>query len=118
VPWKLTVRAGPRVRRSFFGSLPDALRAAEEAARELADHAGGRPVDLKLRRFEPEAQVVGRLELSGPQRLLPEITAGLDIRGDGSMQAHRGRVRRRALQPAEGESALEALERELARLER
>jgi hypothetical protein len=112
--WKLTVRSGPRVERSRFASLPDALARLEERARELAGEAPGRVLDTKIKRFEPQQQVVARLELAGPERLVPTVRAGLDVRGDGSVEAYRGRVRRELISPGRGETAYTALRRALA----
>ena len=112
--WKLTVRSGPRVERATFGALPDALMRLEERARELAGEAPGRVLDTKIKRFEPVQQVVARLELAGPQRLVPAVRAGLDVRGDGSIEAYRGRVRREVISPAHGETPYAALRRALA----
>jgi hypothetical protein len=111
VPWKLTVRAGPRVRRRSFAELGDALAELEARGRELADGAPRVAVDAKFRRFEPVERVVARLELSGPQRLVPSVRAGLDVRGDGSVEAWRGRVRREVVDQRRKESAYAALRR-------
>ena len=113
MPWKLTVRAGPRVRRSAFAELADALDELEARGRELAGGAPRVAVDAKFRRFEPVERVVARLELSGPERLVPSIRAGVDVRGDGSVEAWRGRVRREVVQPERRESAYAALRRAL-----
>jgi hypothetical protein len=112
--WKLTVRSGPRVQRRVFGALPDALNALEVRAEELATEAPGRVVDTKIKRFEPAEQVVARLELAGPQRLVPSIRAGLDVRGDGSLQPYRGRVRREPIAAERGETPYAALARALS----
>ena len=113
MPWKLTVRAGPRVERSSFEDLHEALRALESRGRELARGAPRRQVDAKVRRFEPAQLVSARLELSGPERVLAKVQAGVDVRGDGSVEAYLGRVRRRVVEQKRGESAYQALRRTL-----
>ena len=114
--WKLTVRAGPKVKRQVFGGLGEALDALEQRARELAAAASdsNRPVDAKIRRFEPVEQVSARLELSGPERLVASVRAGVDVRGDGSTEAWTGRSwRRRLVEQQPGEDAFQALRRAL-----
>ncbi len=90
VRWKLTVRSGPKVQRSSFSELEPALDALAQRARELAGDAPNTPYDAKIRRFEPAQQVVARIELSGPERWLASVRAGIDVRGDGSVEAYRG----------------------------
>jgi hypothetical protein len=114
VGWKLTVRSGPRVKRASFEDLTGALDALEARGRELATSAPDQVVDVKIRRFEPQEQVVARLELAGPERFVPSVRAGVDIRGDGSVEAYRGRVRREILQAEKGETAFGALRRVLS----
>jgi hypothetical protein len=113
VPWKLTVREGPRVQRTRYAELDDALDALEQRARELARDAPRDRVDAKIKRFEPVQQVSARLELAGPQRLLPSLRGGVDVRGDGSTEAYRGRVKRELVEERKGESSYDALRREL-----
>jgi hypothetical protein len=113
VRWKLTVRSGPRVQRSSFDDPQRALDRLEECARGLAKTAPRKAVDTKLKQFEPAQQVVARLELSGPERFVPSFRAGLDVRGDGSVEAYRGRVRREVLEERNGETAYAALRRAL-----
>jgi hypothetical protein len=107
------VRVGPKTTRQRFAELAPALDAADARAQELAETAPGRVVDVKYRRFSPAEQVVARLELAGPERLLPSIRAGLDVHGDGSVEAFTGRVRRAAIEQQPGESAAAALRRAL-----
>lgn len=114
MPWRLTVRVGPRVKRATHASLEAALSAVEDQVAELAREAGRSPVDARIRRFEPAQQVAARLEIAGPQRLLPSIRAGVDVRGDGSTEAYVGRVRRQVVTARRRETAVQALRRELA----
>jgi hypothetical protein len=115
VRWKLTERAGPKVKRSAFDAMDPALDALESRGRELATAAGRTrsSVDVKYKRFEPQQRVVARLELAGPERLVPSVRAGVDVRGDGSVEAFRGRVRREIISAQRGESAYAALRRVL-----
>jgi hypothetical protein len=99
------------VERTKLDSLQAALDALESRARELSEDANTRTVDTKLfRKFEPIQQVVARLELAGPSRM----RAGVDVRGDGSVESYTGRVRRKLIEQRDGESPFEALRRELA----
>ena len=111
MPYTLTIRRGPKVDRERFSDLGAALSAMEECGRELEEGADAHVVGGKLiRRIEPVQQVVARLELAGPGRL----RAGVDVRGNGSTEAFTGRLRRRLIEQRRGESAYEALRRELS----
>jgi len=112
--YRLLMRAGPRVTRSRFGSLDAALDALAADVARLSDVPRRTEIDLKVRRFEPIQQVVARAELSGPQRLLPRVRAGIDVRGDGSAEAWIGRTSRQVIAQQDGESPVAALRRVLA----
>jgi hypothetical protein len=90
-----------------------ALDSIERRATKLSETAPRDPVDVKLKRFEPIQQVVARIELAGPQRLLPSVRAGVDVRGDGSTEAYLGRVRRHVVEQRKGETPYDALRRAL-----
>jgi hypothetical protein len=107
--YKLIVRSGALVERAKLDSLDAALDSLETRARELSEQADAKVVDAKIRKFDPVQQVVARVELTGPSRL----RAGVDVRGDGSMESYTGRVRRRLVEQRHGESPFDALRREL-----
>lgn len=107
------MRAGPRVERIRFADLDKALDALEARARELSEDAPRRPLDIKVQRFEPADQVAARVELAGPERLIPSVRGGIDVRGDGSTEAYVGRLRREVLERQRGETAFRALRRAL-----
>jgi hypothetical protein len=106
--YTVTVRSGGKVRKQRHPDRDAALAAIERIGTELADGVAERPVGGTLmRRLEPVHQVVGRIELAGPQRL----RAGLDVRGDGSSEAYTGRLRRTLVEQRRGETAYDALRR-------
>ena len=108
--YTVTVRAGAKVRKEHLATLQDALAAIEKEGRELEQSADERPQGgVMIRRLEPVQIVVARVELSGPSRL----RVGVDVRGDGSSEAFTGRLRRQVLAQRDGESAYDALRREL-----
>jgi hypothetical protein len=109
--WRVTVRRGPKVERMRRASHAEALDALEQHIRALAPDARRDAIDLRVRRFEPADIVVARAELRGPQRLRPDVHAGLDLRGDGSIVAWTGGVRRSAVEPRDGETPYDALRR-------
>ena len=113
MPWHLTVRTGGKVRQARFERLDEVLDEAETEARAAATSAPRQVVDAKIRKFEPVQQVVARIELSGPERVLPKVRAGIDVRGDGSAEAYLGRVRRRLVDRLGQETPYQALRRVL-----
>jgi hypothetical protein len=109
VEYRVVVRSGPRVARLEAGSLDAALELIEARARELARGPRSEAVELRYKTFEPVQQVAHRIELSGPRR----VRAGVDVRGDGSVEAWTGRLRRRVVVQDKGESPYDALRRTL-----
>jgi hypothetical protein len=107
--YRVVVRSGPRVARLEAGSVDAALELIEEQARELSRGPRSGPVELRYKTFEPVQQVAHRIELSGPRRL----RAGVDVRGDGSVEAWTGKLRRRVVEQEKGESPYDALRRTL-----
>jgi hypothetical protein len=107
--WRVTVRSGPKVERLHAATLPEALDLLEAETRAAVTTARRGTIDLRVRKFEPAEQVAARVELRGRG-----TSAGLDVRGDGSVQAWTGRVRRRLVEPEGGETPYEALRRELS----
>jgi len=108
VSWRVVVRTGPRVEKQRAGSLEEALQLLETEARVAANLERRSEVDVRVRRYGPEDQVATRAELRGPG-----ARAGFDVRGDGSVQAWTGRVRRRLVEPEGDETVYEALRRAL-----
>jgi len=99
------------VERTRFDALEPALDAVESRARELAETAPKRAVDARVKRFAPVEQVTARIELAGPERLIPSVRAGIDVRGDGSTEAFVGRVKRQVVKARKGETPYRALRR-------
>jgi hypothetical protein len=113
MPWRVTFRSGARVERTTEPTLAAALDELELRARAAADGPGLKPVDLRSRRWEPGDQVAARGELRGPERWRPAVRGGLDVRGDGAVQAWTGAPERAVVEPLEGEDAYAALRRVL-----
>jgi hypothetical protein len=111
--WRIKVRNGPKVARLRAATLPEALDVLEAETRVAATTTRRGTIDVRFRRFEPADQVATRGELRGPGRWRPAVRAGLDVRGDGSVEAWTGGVRREAVEPADGETPYDALRRTL-----
>ena len=110
--YRVVVRSGPRVERLAAGSLDAAIALIEARARALAAGPARSAVELRYTTFEPVQQVAHRLELSAGRRSR-SLHAGIDVRGDGSVEAWTGRLRRRVVEQEPGESPYAALRRTL-----
>jgi hypothetical protein len=96
--YRVTVRRGPRVSHEDWDT-PEAAIAA--VARHVREAPGREAVETFGRRFEPGEQVAARIEVKARG-----VRAGVDVRGDGTLQAWEGRVFRK---PLPGDDALKAL---------
>jgi len=94
-------------------ALADAIDVLEMELLALGPAARRAPAKAFVREIAPVAQVSARGELSGPGRLRPSVRAGADVRGDGSIEAYRGKVQREVITQRQGESAFDALRRVL-----
>jgi hypothetical protein len=100
---------GPRVERRSFPTADEAFSALEETCRAVANTSRREAVSM-IRTYEPVGQVQARAELRGPGG----AAGGVDVRGDGSVEAFEGRWRRRLVEQQKGESAYAALRRALS----
>jgi hypothetical protein len=112
--YSVMVRVGPQVTRKRVPTLDDAIDLLEIELRALGPKALRKPAKAFAREIAPVAQVSARGELSGPGRLRPSVRAGADVRGDGSIEAYVGKVRRDVVKQRRGESPFDALRRVLA----
>ena len=108
--YRVTVRVGAKVDHERVQEIGHALLLVEHRGQALEREASSHVVGGRLmRRFEPVQRVIGRIEVAGPRRL----RAGVDVRGDGSVEAYTERIGRRLVEQREGESPYDALRREL-----
>jgi hypothetical protein len=113
VSYTVTIRVGPKVTRRRVPSLDDAIDVLELELRALGSSVKRPPARAFMREIEPAGQVSARGELSGPGRLRPSVRAGVDVRGDGSFEAYRGKVSREVIVQERRETAFDALRRAL-----
>ncbi|MGH2905626.1 MAG: hypothetical protein ACRDKI_02515 [Solirubrobacterales bacterium] len=115
----MSVREGPRFSRLRTNSIDELFDAVEDHARLIASRADGSSVDAMFKTFEPIERVVGRIEIAGERRgLISRDRAGIDVRGDGSMEAFIGRTNREVVEPLPGESVVAALRRSFSNPDR
>jgi len=113
MPYTVTIRVGPRITRTRHAELRDALDALEVELTTLGPAARRETRKALTREYSPADQVAARGELSGPSRLRPRVQAGADVRGDGSIEVYRGKVRRQPIAAEPGERPFDALRRTL-----
>ncbi len=111
--YRLTIRRRGATERRCLDTLDGALTELEELVEALAtsEHRGRERA--LARAYEPIELVAVRAEIAGPRR----VRGGIDLRGDGSTEAFTGRLRRRVVEQAPGESAYAALRQALRRRE-
>jgi hypothetical protein len=104
-------RRNGKTEKRRFSTLGEAVDDLETELRSVSSVIARAPrVERALgREYEPAEQVAVRGELRGPGG----VRAGVDVRGDGGMQAFTGVVRRRLLEPRDREDAWAALRREV-----
>ena len=113
MPYTVTIRVGPKITRTRHAELRDAIDSLEVQLTTLGPAARRETRKALTREYGPEAQVSARGELSGPSRLRPSVRAGADVRGDGSIEVYRGKVRRELIAAERGERPFDALRRTL-----
>lgn len=109
--YRVTVRHGASVSRDSFDDLDVAVTAAAAAVERVRAEGSLQTVKM-LREFEPAERVAARIEVASGGWLRGRA-AGVDVMGDGTLVPFAGGVRRRTLQPRPGESAFDAVRREL-----
>jgi hypothetical protein len=108
VAYRVTVRRRGRTERTRYPSLPDALTALEARLDDLGSRERRGTERALARELEPVQQVAVRGEIAGRG-----VRGGVDVRGDGSLEAYTGRWRRTLVDPEPGETAYDALRRAL-----
>jgi hypothetical protein len=110
--WRVTIRHGSSVEKESFESLEEALAEARgRAAAVLAE--GGLGTARGFRDYAPGERVHARIEISR-KRLLGGAEAGIDVMGDGSLVPYAGAIRKRPLEAATLDEAIEGLREALA----
>ena len=106
--YTLTLRREGDAERQRFVTLDGALDALETEIRAMSQTVRRQTTKSLGREYEPAELVAVRAEVSGPG-----VRGGVDLRGDGSVQAFNGRIRRSVIEPGEGEDSYAALRRVL-----
>ncbi|HEV7918706.1 MAG TPA: hypothetical protein VGO97_03935 [Solirubrobacterales bacterium] len=105
----MSVREGPRVTKSRFGSADALFDELDRVTREISGRTDRAPATMLFRELSPVEQVAARIEIAGPRRGLMRMRGGVDVRGDGSMEAYVGRTSRIVIELKPGETMVDAL---------
>jgi hypothetical protein len=111
--YSVKIRVGPKITRTRHDSLAAAIDALEVELTTLGPAARRETRNALTREYAPADQVSARGELSGPSRINPTVRAGADVRGDGSIDVYRGKVRRERIELDRGQRPFDALRRAL-----
>lgn len=98
---------GSRVEKTKHDSLDEALDAIAARTGVVPRRGTRRGI---AQSYEPNRQVSGRFELSGPGG----ARGGIDVRGDGSAEGYTGLLRKQLVEQQGDESPLDALRRALS----
>lgn len=110
--WRVTIRIGSKVTKHQADDLASAVAVLE---RSLTDADARRDETRALARtYSPQQQVAARGELTGPGAPWRRAHGGVDVRGDGAMEAYTGRVTRQLVEQRGGETPFAALQRALS----
>ena len=107
------IRHGPRVERESFGSLDEAIAAMERRGNEIRAEGPMEEISA-LRDYAPGQRVHARLELS-TGGVLRGREAGVDVMGDGTVVPYVGVIRKRKLEPGDGQTPFDAVREALGR---
>lgn len=107
--YALTLRREGDSERQRFVTLDGALDALETEIRAMAQTVRREETKSIGRSYQPQELVAVRAEVSGPG-----VRGGIDLRGDGSVEAFSGRIRRAVITPLEDEDPYAALRRVLS----
>ncbi len=109
--WRVTIRIGSKVTKHRAESAADAVAILEDA---LTSADARRDETRALTRsYSPQQQVAARGEITGGT-WRARTHGGIDVRGDGSMEAYTGKVSRRLVSEQDGETPFAALLRALS----
>ena len=108
--YRVTVRRRGRTERKRYPSMTEALAALEARLDDLGPRERRDTERALARELAPVQQVAVRGEVAGRG-----VRGGVDVRGDGSLEAYTGRWKRTIVTPDPGETAYDALRRALAR---